>query len=178
MGANSVINEFKFSRFQAVFSCITPLALYEPFSKMTRQALMFHEYYWFIVMFICVQFVYRLFLRPTLLLMSGTPAITLTKSYITVSQQGYSIEWKDIQEMDLHITQGKGRSCSMDLTLKDPWKYISQIRNPFMRYYRWYLLDYYNPFSVNLSIIEGDSNEIYDQVENCFHQYRRVEIGA
>ena len=110
-------------------------------------------------------------------MITSVPAIALTKHYIVISQQGYTIEWKDIDEINLEVSEGRGRSYSLKLTLKDPWKYISQVRNPVLRYYRWYLLDYYNPFTINLSMVEGDSNEIYDRVENCFHEHRRDEVG-
>ena len=105
----------------------------------------------------------------------GVPAIVVTKKDITISQLGYTIEWRDIEEMNLRVTQGKGRSYNLEIAVKEPWKYISQIRNPIMRYYRWYMLDYYNPFTVSLSLIEGNSCDAYSIIESYFHNYKNKE---
>jgi len=44
-----------------------------------------------------------------------------------------------------------------------------------MKYYRWYMLEYYNPFTVSLSNVEGDSSEIYGTIENYYHNYHKQE---
>jgi len=47
-----------------------------------------------------------------------------------LTQKGCTIEWKDIEEMNLVVSGGRGHSYSLVIEVKDPWKYISQIRNP------------------------------------------------
>jgi hypothetical protein len=97
----------------------------------------------------------------------------LSKHGITTAQNRYTIAWKDIEEMNLVVTGGRGHSCSLVIDVKDPWKYISQIKNPILRNYRWFAKDYgYKPFSISLSVVEGNEDDVFNAVEDCFHQNR------
>jgi hypothetical protein len=167
------VQEIKFSKFQALSSLLFPLVLFEPVSKMIRQGLDFREYYWFIIIFIVAGYVFWHFIRITALMMAGVPAIIIERKTITLTEKGYALEWKDIEEMNMVVTGGKGRSYNLVITVKEPWKYISGIRNPLMRYYCWYAKDYfYNPFSINLSMIAGDNYEVYNTIESYYRQYK------
>ena len=167
--------EFKFGKFTVILSILIPLVLFEPFSKMIGQAIQFHEYYWYLIILFVVQYVYRISIKPLFLMICGVPAIVVASKSIALNERGYTIEWSDVQHINLIVSEGRSTSYTINIEVKEPWKYISQIKNPVMKYYRWYMLEYYNPFTVSLSDIEGDYSEIYATIENYYHSYRKQE---
>jgi len=142
---------------------------------MIGQAIQFHEYYWYLIILFVVQYVYRISIKPLFLMICGVPAIVVASKSIALNEKGYTIEWSDVQDIDLIVTEGRSTSYTLNIKVKEPWKYISQIKNPVMKYYRWYMLEYYNPFTVSLSNVEGDSSEIYGTIENYYHNYHKQE---
>jgi len=174
MKHTDVIDEIKYSKFQALWIIILIAALFTPLTNLVKQGMLNRDYRWFLLFFFATSYVIWNFVRPTVFLLFGIPAVVITRSYIALSELGYDIDWKDIEEINLDVTTGRSTSYTLVISVKDPWKYISTIRNPVMRYYRWYAKDYfYKPFAVSLNNLEGDSQGIYDKVENHFHQYRR-----
>ena len=170
-----MICQIKFSKYQALFSIVLCIVMYEPVMDVIRQWVLFHDYRWLILAVIIISYIFWNFIRITILMILGHPAIILSKNDITLTQLGYTIEWKDIEEMNLVVTYGKSRSYNLVIDVKDPWKYISQIKNPLVRYYCWYAKDYYyKPFSINLITVEGDNEEIFDSVDNYFHKIRHM----
>jgi hypothetical protein len=173
MKKHEIIDEMKFSKNQVIVSVVIILALTVPVTDLIKQGLLNRDYRWFILFFFVAAYILWHFLRPTVLMLFGMPAVVITRNDITITERGYVIDWKDIDAINLVETAGRTTSYSLVLNVKDPWKYISTIKNPVMRYYRWYAKDYfYTPFSLSLSSVEGDSQELYDRIENYFHQYR------
>jgi len=172
MNNSNSAKEIKFSKVQALVSIALLLVLYEPVMRMVRQGIQFHELWPFMVSFIVIAYVFWTAVRISILMIEGVPAIILTNETITITQKGYTLEWKDIVEMNLVTGGGKGRSYDLVIEVKEPWKYIAQIKNPLVRNYCWFTKDFFKPFCINLSIIEGDSHEIYDVVETCYHQHK------
>ena len=170
--------KFKFNRFKGISTIIIMLVLAGTFSKMIKQAIEFREYYWYMVILFVIQYIYRTQIKSFVFMMFGVPAIIISNKNITINEKGYTIEWSDIQDLDIVVTSGKGQSYILNIKVKEPWKYISQTTNPVMKYYRWYMLDYYNPFSINLSSVEGDSSEVYATIENYYRNYHKQKWPA
>ena len=170
--------EIKYNRFQTLLLLLIPLALIEPVRRMIIQGWQFREYYWFIFSFIIFAFIFWNFIRLSVFTLAGIPAIVLTTKGIKLTQLGYDIEWNDISEINLIESGGKTTTYELVISVKDDWKYIGGLRNPLLRYYRWYTREGYNstPFSVRLNLLEGDSLDIYNSVENCYHSHKKSAI--
>jgi len=164
--------EFKFRKDQIVAAILLPLVLLEPISKMIKQAIEFHEYYWYPLILFVVQYVYRIAIKGPFLMMIGVPAIVVTKKSITLNGKGYTIEWNDIYDLQFEVDHGETESHILKIMVKEPWKYIGQTKNPIMRYYRWHMLEYYDPLIIKLAGVDGDAYEIYNTIETYFYNYR------
>jgi hypothetical protein len=164
--------EIKYSSFQTLMPLMIPISLYVPIVKMVKQGIAFHEYYWFIFVFIICAYVFWNFIRLSIFTLVGIPGIILSNKTLTITAKGYDIKWKDVTAMSLEVTGVRGSTYKLIMQVKDPWKYISTIKNPLSRYYRWYLKDYSNSFTIDLSSLTGDSRELYDLIEQHYHQHR------
>jgi hypothetical protein len=166
------IEVIKFSKYQAIVSVLLIFALYESIVNLIKQGMLNHDYRWFIVFGIVIAYLFWNVIRITIYMIIGVPAVIITKRDITLTQKGYVIEWDDITNMDYVVTGSKSRSYTLVIDVKDPWKYISTIKNPLMRNYCWYAKDYYyKPFTIDLGNVEGDNSEIFDTVERYYRTY-------
>ncbi len=172
-----VTKEIKYSSHQAILSVLVPIVLIEPFLKLVRSSSYQGQYLGFIFVFFILGYVFWNHIRVTVMMLYGTPAIIMTRKTITITKSGYTIEWKDIEAISLGESSGRGGThYTLELTLKDPWKYISQL-NPLARYFVWYLKDYIYPFNLSLSILEGDSVDAYNTIEGYYYQYKHAQLA-
>ncbi|MBS1525372.1 MAG: hypothetical protein JST19_06975 [Bacteroidetes bacterium] len=178
MASEKIIREFKYNRTQALTAALVTVVVIEPLNKGITQGIQFHEYYWFPLCVFAAAIVFWNFIRVGVLSLAGRPGIVLTNEGITLTELGYNIEWQDIDGIDLVENPGKYTSYSLVISVKYDWKYIGAIRNPLLRYYRWYTKDYFGntPFSINLNTLHDDSGDVYAAVENCFHNYKNTGI--
>jgi hypothetical protein len=175
MSTEKVITQIKFSKLQMLPLLLFPIGLAEPVRRAIIQGIEFHQYYWFLLCFVVFLFIFLNFIWVPAMVLAGIPALTLTNRGIRIAHRGYYIEWNDIEAINLVESSGRSTSYIMTISVKDDWKYIGALRNPFLRYFRWYMKDYnaYNtPFSIRLSMLEGDNADIYAAVENCFHNHK------
>lgn len=172
MAESKILHQVKFSKSGTLPSLIVPLVMFEPLRRMILQGLQFREYYWFMICLLVVAFLAPI-LRPVLLMLTGRAALTLTTKGLGISSLGYRIDWSDMAGVECIQSQGKSPSYLLKISVNDPWKYISTTLNPLLRYYRWYTKDYFDPFTIDLGMLDGNSDEIYAMVETCFHQYRQ-----
>jgi len=73
--------EIKFSKYQTLFSLVILIVIYEPINRMIRQGLQFGEAWCFIVSFIVVFYVFWNFIRLTILMIIGVPAIVFIEAW-------------------------------------------------------------------------------------------------
>jgi hypothetical protein len=119
-------------------------------------------------------------LRITFLMLFQKPAVILTEESITITERSYTILWKDI--MDIYMANdgspGGGTTAPKNryiiISVREPEKYIKAIKNPFTRYYRWYTRGFwsYSPFEVNLFLVKGDDDDIYELVLKYYQNLR------
>jgi hypothetical protein len=171
MSNNGSVKKIMFSRQQALATLGYSL-LFVPITKMVKQGITFREYYWFIFVFIICAYLFWNIYRITILMLFGRPGVVLSKRTLVITAKSYTIEWNDITSMELIVSNMKTGSYAIAMQVKDPWKYISRIKNPVLKYYRWYFKDTFNSFSIDLTLLEGDSNELYDLIRDYYHQNR------
>jgi hypothetical protein len=113
-------------------------------------------------------------LRITYLMLRRLPSIILTDEKITVAQKKYSIYWKDVTSIQMAISDGMNfRPKYIIINVRDNWKYIKEIKNPIIKYYRWYTRNWsYSPFDINLFFVKGDNDEIYHTVLKYYQNNR------
>jgi len=60
------------------------------------------------------------------------------------------------------------------ISVREPEKYLKAVKNPLIRYYRWYTRNFwsYSPFEVNLFLVKGDDDEIYQLVLKYYQNFR------
>jgi hypothetical protein len=175
MKQERVSHEIKYNKFQVIAPAVAiSLVVIEPIRRLIIQGINFHEYYWFVLCFFLAAFIFWNFIRPGIHALAGVPAIIMTSTAIAITEKGYEIAWNDIDEINLMENTGKTTTYTLAISVKDDWKYIGGLRNPFFRYYRWYMKDYnqYTPFSISLNMLADSSHDIYAMVENCFHNHK------
>ncbi len=174
MSKHEPVSEIKFNKFNSLLPVIVVIAVFGELTNLIRQGVLNHDYRWFILYFIVALYIFWRFVRITIYMIIGIPSVIITSKDITISEKGYSIDWNDIEGMDLNISTGRSTSYTLVIQLKDPWKYISQKWNPIIRYYCWFAKDYfYKPFTVNLNNVEGDSQDVFLMIEGYYRRYKK-----
>lgn len=138
--------------------------------KMVQQALHFHEYYLFVFVFIICGWVLWNIVRIGILSLFGIPAIVLDDDTIYLTAIGYNIAWKDIKDISLEVNHARFTSYTLLVQVNDPWTYISEIKNPIMRNYRWFTRNTNNCFGAALTNVEGDPNDVYRLIESYYNR--------
>jgi hypothetical protein len=118
--------------------------------------------------------------RITYLMLTRIPAIILTDKEITIAQMNSSLPWKDVIDVFMASTARKDSVVSkayeiryIIIKVRDPDKHIKKIKNPIIRYYRWYTRSWIpSPFEINLSLVKGDEDEIYHTVLRYYQNNR------
>jgi hypothetical protein len=108
------------------------------------------------------------------------PALVLTEESITIIERGYTIYWKDMIDVYMAHTGSPldgVRSVTMDyiiIKVREPEKYLKEIKNPFTRFYRWNTRKLWSdsPFEINLFLIRGDDDDIYQLVLKYYQNLR------
>jgi hypothetical protein len=119
------------------------------------------------------------YLRILIWAIIRTPALILTDETITITESNYVIYWKDIislymaSDASSNTVNNPIRYYYVMIKVRDPHKYIDDIKNPIIRYYRWYTRKWSDtPFQVRLSSIKGDDDEIYHNVLRYYQNNR------
>ena len=132
-----------------------------------------------IITFILIYFLWK-YLRITYLMLKLKPAVVLTDESITITAAGYIINWKDITELYLSASGGAGtpfmplKSYYVTIKVRDPEKYLDQAKNPFTKAFRYVTRNWRETgaFEVDLSLVRGDNDEIYNTVVRYYRKNR------
>ena len=130
--SREVLKEIKYNPFQAVLSIIVPLILIEPFLKLVRASSCQGQYLGFIFVFFIIVYVFWNHIRISVMMLYGTPAIIITRKDITITKSAFTIEWNDIESMNLRESSaGKGGThYTMELSIKDPGNILAVYETP------------------------------------------------
>ncbi|MGZ3750201.1 MAG: STM3941 family protein [Mucilaginibacter sp.] len=115
------------------------------------------------------------YLSITFLMLLLKPAILLTDEKVVITYMGDAIDWKDVMDVYLASTRftKSPNTYSIVIRVRNPEKYIKSIKNPITRYFRWYTRNLSDsPFTIDLSIVRGDEDEIYHTVLRYFQNNR------
>ncbi|HZX57349.1 MAG TPA: hypothetical protein VFE54_01440 [Mucilaginibacter sp.] len=107
------------------------------------------------------------------------PAVVLTDESITITEQNYTIYWKDVKDVFMadsgEAAVRSPQSYYVVISVREPEKYLRAIRNPLLRYYRWITRNWRatGAFEVDLSSVRGDKDEIFHTILK-YYQNNRV----
>src|ERR1700743_1955235 len=171
--------EFEFSPLQPILFVISSPAIGYIISSNQNWFYWTHSWLLIILILPFLLFIWKQ-LRITFLMLFRKPAIILTEETITITERSYTIYWKDMIDVYLVNDGSPGggttapKSRYITIVVREPEKYIKAIKNPFTRYYRWYIRNWwsYSPFEVSLMLVKGDDDEIYELVLKYFQHFR------
>jgi hypothetical protein len=96
-------------------------------------------------------------------MVSGKPALILTRETLFVYQTGITIEWKDIKGFNL----GGQKSSYITIRLNQPDKYLQRIKNPFSKlFYRVNSKLFGNTFFFTVSLIKGNDEKLFETLND------------
>ena len=175
--------EFGFSALQPVFFIVWWPGIYFWFTRSISIYALTHSWLAIFITIVLIVLTWKN-LRITLLMLRNVPAVILTDKSVTITQKNDTIYWEDVK--DVYMTNsgtgggtgGRGlggiRIRYVTIMVREPEKYIMAIKNPFVRYYRWYTRNWkYSPFEINLFLVKGDDDEIYQEVLK-YYQHNRL----
>jgi len=132
-----------------------------------------------IITYILLYFLWR-YIRITFLMLASRPAVVLTEESITITEAGYTINWKDVN--NVFFASGGGlnmpfmplKTYYITIRVREPEKYFAQIKNPFTRAFRYVTRNWRETgaFEVDLSLVRGDEDEIFHTVLRYYQNNR------
>ena len=165
---------FEFSPLKPILLLIIFPGIYFFFSDKANVFILTHSWLALLLFSPFAIFLWR-YLRITFLMLLLKPAVILTDEKIVITYMGDMIDWKDVSDVYLAATRfdTSPNSYAIIIRVRDPGKYIKQIKNPITRYFRWYTRDLKNsPFGIDLSMVRGDEDEIYRTVLRYYQNNR------
>ena len=106
------------------------------------------------------------------------PAVVLTDKYIKITYSGYTIYWTDVKDV---FMADSGESATtgpqnyyVTISVREPEKYLTAIKNPFTRYYLWITRNWRETgaFEVDLSLVRGNEDEIFHTILKYYQNNR------
>jgi len=170
---------FAFSPLKPILLVVFVPAIYFWFTRtLTFLALLYNPLAQ-IITFILIYFLSK-YVRVTYLMLRLKPAVVLTNEAITITEAGYTINWKDVKDVFMSSSGGSGtglnpmRSCYVTVKVREPEKYFAQIKNPFTKWFRHATRNWRETgaFEVDLSLVRGDEDEILHTVLRYYQNNR------
>jgi hypothetical protein len=168
--------EFKFSLIQPILSVCFLIAAAYYFSDPYNLYMLTHNPIVLIIILLCLLYVVKN-LRIGWLTLMGSPAVILTNESITITAKNDTIKWTDV--IDVYMTSSSVGVVNLvkfrfvTIKVRNPEAQLKMIKNPFIRNYRWLTRNWrQSPFDVNLFLVKGDDDEIYNSILRYYQNNR------
>lgn len=168
--------EFKFSLLQPVLSVCFLIAASYYFSDPYNLFILTHNPILLIIILLCLLYVAKN-LRIGWLTLMGRPSVILTNESITITAKNDTIKWVDV--IDVYMTSSSVGVVNLvkfrfvTIKIREPETQLKMVKNPLIRNYRWLTRNWrQSPFDVNLFLVKGDDDEIYNTILRYYQNNR------
>lgn len=140
-----------------------PLVLALPIASLFKVVTSFKGYVFIFFMITVTLLLTIRIIKYFILLISRRPALTLTEVYLIDYQSGFSIDWKDIMELQFF---GGYQTSYISIKLIDSEKYVSLFKNPVAKcIYRLNSKHFHGSFHLNVSLIKCNNEKLLETLE-------------
>ncbi|SEO08429.1 MULTISPECIES: hypothetical protein [unclassified Mucilaginibacter] len=152
---------YKYNPYFILPMILSVLLLGQPVYSIFNKLLIYKDYSSAIILVLVIDYFLLFFTRHIYYVLRGTPAIIITREFIFIEKNGYTIAWRDIESIDK--VQG------LRMSLRTTWRNWPQIKNPIVRIYYGYMA---SGISIPGILIAGDTEQMSITIRDYYFKYR------